>query len=63
MADSGDLRIMVTNGDRLPCEGVTHHVPLRIGEEDFPITCFRLDLGGFDLVLCIDYLHTLGPIP
>jgi hypothetical protein len=30
--------------------------------EAFSIDCFALDLGGFDLVLGVQWLRTLGPI-
>jgi hypothetical protein len=62
MSDSTNLRVTITNGDRLACEGMARHVPLRIGEEEFSITCFGIDLGCFDFILGVDYLRTLGPI-
>jgi hypothetical protein len=33
-----------------------------VGHEEFPITCFSIGLGGFDLVLGANYLRTLGTI-
>ncbi|XP_066384555.1 uncharacterized protein [Miscanthus floridulus] len=59
---SEQLRVTVANGDRLPSEGIAHHVPIRIGSESFSITCVGLDLGCFDFILGVDYLRTLGPI-
>ncbi|XP_066347739.1 uncharacterized protein [Miscanthus floridulus] len=56
------LRVIVANGDRLPCEGIARHVPIRIGSEPFSITCVGLDLGCFDFILGVDYLRTLGPM-
>jgi len=56
------LRVTVADGDRLPCEGIARHVPIRIGSESFSITCVGLDLGCFDFILGVDYLRTLGPI-
>jgi hypothetical protein len=38
------LRIMVVNGDCMPCEGIVRNVPIRIYDEDFAITC-RPQLG------------------
>jgi hypothetical protein len=56
------LRITVTNGDRLRCEGIVHNVPITIGGEEFAVTCVGLDLGCFDFILGVDFLRTLGPI-
>jgi hypothetical protein len=35
---------------------------MHIGQEDFTISCFGINLGGFNLILGGDYLRTLGPI-
>ena len=59
---SSSMRVMVANGDRVPCGIVACNVAMHIGKEDFTISCFGIDLGGFDLMLGIDYLRTLGPI-
>jgi hypothetical protein len=32
------------------------------GQEEFANNCFSIDMGGFDLILSVDYLLTLGPI-
>ena len=56
------MRVLVANGDRVPCEGVIHDVALAIGGEEFTISCFGINLGGFDLILGVEYLRTLGPI-
>jgi hypothetical protein len=56
------LRITVTNNDCLGFQGITHNVPLRIGHEDFTITCVGLDLSGFDFFIGFDFHRTLGPI-
>lgn len=55
---TGDNNMWVTvaNGDH-----VARNVAMCIGKEDFSISCFRIDLGSFDLVLGVDYLCTLGP--
>jgi hypothetical protein len=64
LSPAGDeqLRVTVANGDRLACEGFARNVPLRIGTEDFTITCVGLNLGGFDFILGFDFLRTLRPI-
>jgi len=56
------LRVLVANGDRVPCQGVAPRVPLSIGQEDFAISCYGIDLGAFDLILGVEFLRTLGPI-
>jgi hypothetical protein len=56
------LRVLVANGDGVPCQGVTHNVPLSIDTEVFSISCFGITLGSFDLILGYDFLRALGPI-
>ena len=56
------MRVLVANGDRVPCEGVARGVALAIGIEEFTISCYGISLGGFDLILGIEFLCTLGPI-
>lgn len=48
------IRVMVANGDRIPYDGVARNVAMRIGQEDLSISCFGIDLGGFDLILGIN---------
>jgi hypothetical protein len=57
------LQVLVANGDGVPCQGVTHNVPLSIDIEAFSISCFGITLGSFDLTLGYDFLRALGPIP
>ena len=56
------LNVMVANGDRVCSPGVCLATPVTIGGEAFSIDCFALDMGGFDLVLGVQWLRTLGPI-
>jgi hypothetical protein len=56
------LRVLVANGDRVPCQGVARNVALAIGTEEFSIDCFGINLGEFDLILGVEFLRTLGPI-
>jgi hypothetical protein len=56
------LRVTVGNGDRLPCASIARNVPIVIGGAVFSVTCAGIDLGGFDFILGIDFLRTLGPI-
>jgi len=56
------LSVMVANGDRLHSPGVCLTTDVFINDLRFSIDCFTLDLGGFDLVLGVHWLPTLGPI-
>jgi predicted aspartyl protease len=56
------LNVMVANGDRVHSPGICLATPVIIGGEAFSIDCFALDLGGFDLVLGVQWLRMLGPI-
>ena len=57
-----NTHVTVANGDRMPCGLVACNVAMHIGKEDFTISCLGIDLGGFDVILGVDYLRTLGPI-
>ena len=55
------LSVKVANGERISSRGrVT--TTLTIGTEDFPTTCYSLPLDGFDLVLGVEWLRSLGPV-
>jgi hypothetical protein len=54
--------VLVENDDGVPCQGVTHNMPLSIDTEAFSISCFGIMLGSIDLILGYDFLHALGPI-
>lgn len=56
------MRVLVANGDCVPCEGVARDVALAIGTEEFTISCFGINLGSFDLILSVEFLRTLDPI-
>lgn len=56
------MRVLVANGDRMPYEGVTRDVVLATSMEEFSISCFGINLGGFDIILGVDFLRMLGPI-
>jgi hypothetical protein len=64
LATSGgeQLRVTVANGDRLPCASIARNVPIVIGGAVFSVTCACINLGGFDFILGVDFLRTLGPI-
>ena len=56
------MQVLVANSDRVSYEGVARDVALAIGTKEFTISCYGISLGGFDLILSIKFLRTLGPI-
>lgn len=52
--DNTNMQVMVANGERAACEGVAHNMAICIDKE-LTASYFYIDLGGFDLVLGIDY--------
>jgi hypothetical protein len=56
------LTVKVTNGDRVTSAGVCSNLPLVIGDTEFSISYYTLPLDGFDIVLGVHWLSTLGPI-
>ena len=61
-AGGDHLRVTVANGEHVACEGIARNVPVRIGDEDFTITCVGLNLGAFDFIIGFDFIRTLGPV-
>jgi hypothetical protein len=62
MAARSGLSVRVANGDRVVCPGVCPALPASVQEEPFKLTCYILPLDGFDVVLGVQWLRTLGPI-
>jgi len=56
------LSVKVANGERVTSLGVCCATPLQIGKDTFVVDCFALSLDGFDLVLGIKWLKTLGHV-
>lgn len=56
------LSVKVANGDRVANAGICIDTALHIDGEDFVIDCYQLPLAGFDVVLGVHWLRTLGPI-
>jgi hypothetical protein len=53
---------MVTNGERITCEGVIRDAPLLIAGALFPANLFVMPLAGYDVVLGTKWLGARGPI-
>ncbi|EEC80348.1 hypothetical protein OsI_22431 [Oryza sativa Indica Group] len=56
------LNVMVANGDQVTSSGICSGIPIKIDSEDFIIDCYVIPLEGYDVVLGVQWLRTLGPI-
>jgi hypothetical protein len=53
---------MIANGGSMKCGGHCENVCLQIGQYNLKSHMFSIDMGGCDIVLGVEWLHTLGPI-
>jgi predicted aspartyl protease len=56
------LTMKVANGEHVTSDGVCREVGMDIGSEHFSTNIYVLPLDGFDIILGVQWLHTLGPI-
>ena len=56
------LEVTVANGDRVTSLGVCKAVRVFIDKEEFIMDLFVIPLEGYDMVLGVHWLRTLGPI-
>nr|GMD01376.1 AC087852_2 putative reverse transcriptase [Ipomoea batatas] len=56
------VKVVVVNEDSLSCTGLCEQVLVFKGSDSFLVNLFQIPLVGFDLVLGIQWLSTLGPI-
>jgi hypothetical protein len=56
------LNVMVANGDHVPNDGVCYGVHIFLNSEEFVIDLFVIPLDGYDMVLGVHWLRTLGPL-
>lgn len=56
------IRVAVANGDHVSSNGVCRGLQLRIDQRLYTLDCFSIPLVGFDIVLGVQWLSTLGPI-
>ncbi|KAF5778414.1 putative nucleotidyltransferase, Ribonuclease H [Helianthus annuus] len=54
--------VLVGSGERLPCTGVARQVELCIQGSSVLVDFFVLPLQGWDMVLGVSWLSTLGPV-
>jgi hypothetical protein len=57
-----NFQIMIANGGSLKCGGHCENVRLQIGDNKLKSHMFSINMGGYDIVLGVDWLSTLGPI-
>jgi predicted aspartyl protease len=57
-----NFQIMIANGGSMKCWGHCENVRLQIGQYNLKSHMFAIDMGGCDIVLGVEWLHTLGPI-
>ncbi|WCJ37220.1 hypothetical protein M5689_018372 [Euphorbia peplus] len=56
------LQVTVANGEKVHSPGICAQIPIQVNTETFPVDLFVLSLDGFDMVLGVKWLRTLGPI-
>lgn len=54
--------VLVVNEDCVACSGLATNIAIRIADEVFTVDCYSIPLDGYDMVLGIKFLRTLGPI-
>lgn len=52
----------MVNGDRVAYRGLVRDVGFCIADETFTIECYSIPINGYDMVLTVSLLRTLGPI-
>jgi hypothetical protein len=60
--DVNNFQIMIANGGYMKCGGRCENVHLQIRHHQLKSHMFSIDMGGCDIVLGVEWLHTLGPI-
>jgi hypothetical protein len=56
------LRVKVANDDQVACDGICKDTRFTIDDEEFMLDFFVIPLAGYDMVLGVHWLRTLGPI-
>ncbi|KAD5803510.1 hypothetical protein E3N88_14870 [Mikania micrantha] len=54
--------VLVGSGEKLPCSGIAWQVELIIQDHSFKVDLYVLPLQGWDMVLGVSWLATLGPV-
>lgn len=54
--------VLVDSGECLPCDGIIRQVPLVIQNQEILVDFFVFPIQGWDMVLGVEWLATLGPV-
>ena len=57
-----ECQVMVANGGTINCSRNFHNIKLTMGEYVFNIPMLSIPMGGFDVVLGVQWLQSLGTI-
>jgi hypothetical protein len=57
-----NIKIMIANGGSMKCGGCCENVRLQISHYNLKSYMFSIDMGGCDIVLGAEWIHTLCPI-
>jgi hypothetical protein len=57
-----NFQILIANGGTMKCGGRCENVKLQMGDYHLKTHMFSIAMGGCDIVLGVEWLHTLGPI-
>jgi hypothetical protein len=57
-----NFQIIISNGGSMKCGGCCENVCLQIGQYHMKYHMFSIDMGGYDIVLGVEWLHTIIPI-
>lgn len=57
----GNIKVMMANGERVPCPGVYPATTFTIKGKTFSTDFFMLPQAGYDVVLGTQWLASLGP--
>lgn len=61
-ASDQPINVAVVNGNKVTSMGLFWGIHVQISNEDFFLDCYVIPLAGFDIVLGVQWLRTLGPI-
>eukprot|EP00253_Pinus_taeda_P004517 PITA_04517 len=57
-----NFQVQIADGGTMKCEGRCENVKLQMGDYQLKTHMFAIHMGGCDIVLGAEWLHTLGPI-
>jgi hypothetical protein len=57
-----NFQVLIVDGGTMKCGGCCHNVKLQMGDYHMKTHMFSISMGGCDIVLRMEWIHTLGPI-